>query len=96
MLGEAFGKIGLTDPAIDTLKQALANHSDSSDDLGFQLRYSLMLTLTEKARTDHHLESAVEAEKIASGIAVARFDYRDIQEKYDAAKKLVAELRSGG
>ncbi len=96
MLGESFGKIGLTDPAIDTLKQALANHSDSNDDLGFQLRYSLMLTLTEKARTDKSLDSAVEAEKIASGIAVARFDFRDIQEKYDEAKKLVAELRSGG
>ncbi len=95
MLGESFGKIGLIDPAIDTLKQAIANHSDNNDDLGFQLRYSLMLTLSEKARTDRHLESAVEAEKLASGIAISRFDYRDIQAKYDEAKKLVAELRSG-
>lgn len=95
MLGEAFGKIGLIDPAIDTLKQALANHSDQSDDLGFQLRYALMMTLTEKARHDQSLEAAQEAEKLASGIAVARFDYRDIQDKYDEAKKLVAELRAG-
>ncbi|MCA9272429.1 MAG: tetratricopeptide repeat protein [Phycisphaerales bacterium] len=95
MLGEAFGKIGLTDPAIDTLKQALANHSDPSDDLGFQLRYALMMTLSEKARNDRSLEAAQEAEKLASGIAVSRFDYRDIQDKYDEAKKLVAELRAG-
>lgn len=95
MLGESFGKIGLTDPAIDTLKQAISNHSDPNDDLGFQLRYALMLTLTEKARSDKNLEAAQEAEKLASGIAVSRFDYRDIQERYDEAKKLVAELRAG-
>src|SRR5690606_33897870 len=94
MLGESFGKIGLTDPAIDTLKQAISNHSDPNDDLGFQLRYALMLTLTEKARSDKNLEAAQEAEKLASGIAVSRFDYRDIQERYDEAKKLVAELRA--
>lgn len=95
MLGESFAKIGLIDPAIDTLKQALANHSDQSDDLGFQLRYSLMMTLSEKAQNDKSLDAAQEAEKLASGIAVSRFDYRDIQDKYDEAKKLVAELRAG-
>lgn len=94
MLGEAFGKIGLTDPAIDTLKQALESHSDSNDDLGYQLRYSLMATLAEKARTDRSLESAREAERLASGIAVSRFDYRDIQQRYEEIKKLVIELRS--
>lgn len=95
MLGESFGKIGLTDPAIDTLKQAIANHTDDSDDLGYQLRYSLMAMLMTKAETDRDLATAQEAEKIASGIAMARFDYKDIQDQYTKAKKLVADLRSG-
>lgn len=94
MLGEAFGKIGLTDPAIDTLKQALESHSDPNDDLGYKLRYGLMATLAEKARNDRHLDSAVQAEKLASGIAISRFDYRDIQAQYEGIKRLVAELRS--
>ncbi len=94
MLGESFGKIGLTDPAIDTLKQALSTHSDENDDLGYKLRYSLMTMLMAKAETDADLSTATEAEKIASGIAMSRFDYMDIQDQYVKAKALVSKLRS--
>jgi tetratricopeptide (TPR) repeat protein len=94
MLGESFGKIGLTDPAIDTLKQALASHSDENDDLGFKLRYTLMAMLMTKADTDKDLPTATEAEKIASGIAMSRLDYKDIQDQYVKAKALVTELRN--
>ena len=93
MLGESFGKIGMTDPAIDTLRQALASHTDDRDATGLQLRYALMDALVRKAEAENDGEAAVEAEKLASGIAMQQFDYRDIQARYDAAKKLVKGLR---
>ncbi|HED53261.1 MAG TPA: hypothetical protein ENJ00_03560 [Phycisphaerales bacterium] len=93
MLGESFGKIGLTDPAINTLKQAIGTHPDTHDALGMQLRYSLMDALETKARNERVLQAALEAEELASAIAMEQFDYRDIQERYEAIKKLVAELR---
>lgn len=93
MLGESFGKIGLTDPAIDTLKQAISSHSDDTDDLGYQLRYTLMAMLMAKAEHDQDLPTAQEAEKIASSIAMSQFDYKDIQDQYTKAKQLVSDLR---
>lgn len=96
MLGESFGKIGLTDPAIDTLKQAINHHADDNDELGYQLRYTLMAMLMAKAESDRDLQTAQEAEKIASSIAMSRFDYKDIQEQYTKAKALVGELRNAG
>ena len=93
MLGESFGEIGLTDPAIDTLKQAIASHADENDDLGFKLRYTLMAMLMAKADAEKDVSTAQEAEKIASGIAMVRFDYKDIQNQYVKAKSLVTHLR---
>ncbi|MEO1585153.1 MAG: hypothetical protein AAFR96_11375 [Planctomycetota bacterium] len=93
MLGESFGEIGMIDPSIDTLRQALASHSDDRDETGMLLRYTLMEQLTRKAEAESDSEAAAEAEKLASGIATQRFDYRDIQDRYDTAKKLVKRLR---
>ncbi|MEL7483469.1 MAG: tetratricopeptide repeat protein [Planctomycetota bacterium] len=93
MLGESFGKIGMIDPAIDTLRQALSSHSDDRDETGLKLRYALMDALSKKAEAENDGEAAAEAEKIASGIAMQQFDYRDIQARYDTAKQLVKRLR---
>lgn len=94
MLGESFGKIGMIDPAIDTLRQALGTHSDDRDETGLKLRYALMDALARKAEAEGDADAASEAEKLASGIATQQFDYRDIQERYDAAKQLVKRFRS--
>ncbi|MEM1331682.1 MAG: hypothetical protein AAGG07_14105 [Planctomycetota bacterium] len=93
MLGESFGKIGMIDPAIDTLRQALSTHSDDRDETGLKLRYALMDALSQKAEAESDAEAAAEAEKFASGIAMQQFDYQDIQARYDAAKQLVKRLR---
>ncbi len=93
MLGESFGKIGMIDPAIDTLRQAITSHSDDRDETGMQLRYALMDALSRKAEAEEDGDAAAEAEKIASGIAMQQFDYRDIQARYEAAKQLVKRLR---
>ncbi|MEM1072211.1 MAG: hypothetical protein AAGH71_05255, partial [Planctomycetota bacterium] len=94
MLGESFGKIGLVDPAIDTLRQALASHTDDRDELGLKLRYALMDALFRKADSESSLEEAQEAERIASGIAMQQFDYADIQQRYTDAKALVTRLKA--
>ncbi|MEM8758670.1 MAG: hypothetical protein AAGF47_12935, partial [Planctomycetota bacterium] len=93
MLGESFGKIGLTDPAIDTLRQALESHNDPNNELGLSLRYSLMDALLKKAEAESELGAAVDGEKLASGIAMQQFDYRDIQQRYSDAKALVTRLK---
>ncbi len=93
MLGESFGKIGMIDPAIDTLRQALTSHTDDRDETGLKLRYALMDALAKKAEAESDGGAAAEAEKIASGIAMQQFDYRDIQARYDTVKQLVKRLR---
>jgi hypothetical protein len=93
MLGESFGQIGMTDPAIATIREAIAAHPEDRDDLGLQLRYALLDALTKKAQAEGDAESAAEAEKLAGGIAMQRFDYRDIQARYEQAKQLTSRLR---
>lgn len=93
MLGESFGQIGMTDPAIATIREAIAAHPEDRDDLGLQLRYALLDALTKKAQAENDADSAAEAEKLAGGIAMQRFDYRDIQMRYEQAKQLASRHR---
>jgi hypothetical protein len=93
MLGESFGHIGMTDPAIATLREAIASHNDDRDDLGLQLRYLLLDALMKKAESESDPVSAAEAERLSGGIAMQQFGYRDIQQRYAQAKQLAARLR---
>lgn len=92
-LGQAFAKMGWLDEAIDTLRKALEQHADPDDAQGMELRYALMNVLQLKAAQDRDAQAAQEAEKLASGIAIRQISYRDIRERRDTLKKLVAELR---
>ncbi len=93
LLGESFFKQDWVDEAIDTYRRAIDGHDDPHDAAGLDLRYGLMMALQAKARTDSDLESALEAEKLASGIAIHQINFRDIKIQRNELKQLVGELK---
>jgi Flp pilus assembly protein TadD len=95
LLGQCFERIGWTDEAIQTYRGAMDAVEDPSSTQGLEIRYGLMSALQSKAGAERDLESAVEAEKIASGIAIVQITFKDIRERREALKKLIAELRAG-
>lgn len=94
-LGKSFQAMGWHDESIATFRQAIEQHSNMSDDLGMDLRYGLMSGLAAKADKERDLESAEEAEKLASSIAIEQFSFRDIRDRREHLKKLVGELKQG-
>ena len=60
-----------------------------------EINYGLMDALLTKATDHRELDAAVEADKIASGIAIKDISFKAIRQKRDAIKKLLAELRQG-
>ena len=90
---EAFHAIGWAAEAIDTYRAALEGVQDEGSEIAMELRYGLMCALQEKADSDRDVGSAEEADRIASQIAMKRFDYKDIVERRQAIKDLIKELR---
>ena len=93
MLGQSFAAIGWNDEAVETLRHALTQHEDESNDEGFELRYALMVALLNKAQQDRDPAPAEEADKIASGIAMQQIGYKDIRERRQEIKQLLSELK---
>lgn len=93
LLGESFFRQDWVDEAIDTYKRAIEGHDDSKDTSGLDLRYGLMCALQRKAREETDLDAAIEADKLASGIAIQQINYRDIKAQRNELKKLVSELK---
>ena len=94
-LAQAFQKIDYTDEAIHTYRQAMESHKLPTDEMGMALRYGLMTALQVKAEKERELASAEEADKIASALSTQQFNYRDIRQRRDALKKLIADLKRG-
>lgn len=86
---------GWLDEAIATFRRALEGVEDQKSDVGLEIRYGLMTALQRKAEAERDLEAADEADKLAGGIAIQSFGYKDIRERRDAIKKLIADLKSG-
>lgn len=95
-LAQAFQKIDYIDEAINTYHHAREAHKSDTDETGMSLAYGLMTALLLKAERERELPVAEEADKLASLIAIKKFDYRDIRAKRDAIKKLMAEIKRGG
>ncbi len=95
-LGKAFQSIGWQDAAIDTYRKALESRPDMDDEITMDLRYGLMGALKEHAREQRDVEAADEAYKLASGIAMQNFNYRDIKEQRQEIKALLDELKAAG
>jgi predicted Zn-dependent protease len=94
-LGQAFMKIGWTDEAVHTFRQAMDTYKLTTDETGMALRFGLLSALQTKAEADRDLAVAEEADKLASAIAVQQFNYRDIRTRRDALKKLIGEIKRG-
>ena len=95
LLGQSFQKLGWHSEAVGMLRQAAEAHSSSDDDLALDLRYGLLLALEGKAREDRDIESAEEATKLASAIAMKQIGYRDVRARRDELQTLIKELREG-
>ncbi len=91
---EAFLKIDWIDEAVTTYRAALEGIVDPGSELALELRYGLMCALQQLAEKDRDLESAEEADRLASEIAMKRFDYRDIVDRRKQIKDLIKSLRA--
>lgn len=93
-MGRAFSHIeGWENEAIQTLRRAIEELEDKTSDSALELRYDLMTALQRKATKDRDAGSAQEADELAASIAMQRFNFRDIREKRDQIKALIAELK---
>jgi tetratricopeptide (TPR) repeat protein len=86
---------GWLDEAIETYRSALDGLADEKSDLGMEIRYGLMAALHEKGETTRDLGAAEEADKLAAGIAIQSFGYKDIRERRDKIKTLINDLKDG-
>ncbi|MCA9299703.1 MAG: hypothetical protein KDA28_11585 [Phycisphaerales bacterium] len=94
MLGQSFAAIDFLDEAIGTLGRAVEQLEDASSEIGMELRYNLMRVLRRKAEDERDLASAQKAEELASQIAIAQLNFRDIRTHREELKKLVQDLRA--
>lgn len=93
MLARSFAQIEFLDEAVQTFRDAVEAHPIPDDETGMDLRYGLMTALRAKAEEERELETAKEAEKIASAIAIKQIDFRDIRDQRVQLKELVRSLR---
>lgn len=93
-LGKAFLEIEYAGEAVEMFRKGLEMR-EITDELNLELHYGLMRALQAKAEADRDLGSAQEADSVASSITVKQFNYRDVRQRRDAIKKLIAELRAG-
>jgi len=87
---------GWLDEAVQTYRSALVGIQDEKSDLGLEIRYGLMVALHAKGEADRDLEAGEEADKLAAGIAIQSFGFRDIRERREKIKALIGELKGGG
>ncbi|MCA9277207.1 MAG: hypothetical protein KDA29_14390 [Phycisphaerales bacterium] len=95
LMGKSFLALGgWEDAAITTFGQALDGITDENSELGMDIRYGLMEALMAKAQKDNDASAAQEADKIAAGIAIQQFSYRDVREKREQIKAMLTELKA--
>jgi len=77
---------------IGTLKEGIEMYPFKDDDLGMSLRYLLVDALEKQAVKNKSVEMAREAQKMASEILQVSIRYRDIRDRIENLKKVVAGL----
>jgi len=93
-LGQSFLRLGWHTEAINSLRSALKEHRSETDEIGMQIRYTLMTALRAKAEAEQDLTAAEEALSIASGIAMQQIGYRDIRQQRESLQQVVQSLRA--
>jgi tetratricopeptide (TPR) repeat protein len=94
-LGQAFYQIQFYDGAVETFRQALEGLPAGEQELAMELKYGLMVALQGRAEESGSLEDAEEAHKLVSQIAIQQFNYRDVRQRRETLKALVAKLKGG-
>ena len=93
LMAQSFRRLdGWEDAAITTFDQAFSGITDESSDLGMDIRYGLMDALQAKAQKDGDVEAAKRADKLAAGLAIQQFNYRDVRERREQIKALISEI----
>lgn len=93
-MGRAFMALGgWDDAAISTLRAGLSDIPDETTPLGMELRYALLCALQAKAMHEKDGSTAEEADKIAAGIAMQKFNFRDVRERREQIKSLLSEIK---
>jgi Flp pilus assembly protein TadD len=92
-LGEAFTGKEWFDEAIDTLRRGIEGHPIADDALGTGLRYDLGRALQAKATRESDAEAAKEALSVISNIAQLDINYRDVRQRVETLRQLIAELQ---
>lgn len=90
-LARSFQKISYFDEAVQTFRGALTA-GDMAPEMNLELQYDLMTALMDQGKASKNAEAVREADKIASAIAMKQFNYRDVKQKRDEIKRLLAEL----
>ncbi len=85
---------GWDDAAVGTFRTGLEGMPDDTTPLGMELRYGLLCALQSKAMGEKSAEAADEADRIAAGIAMQKFNFRDVRERREQIKALMIELRN--
>ncbi len=94
LIGQAFRQLGgWEDAAITTFEGALEGITDETSELGMDIRYGLMDALQAKAEKERDLAAAQRAEKLAAAMAIQQFNYRDVRERRDQIKALIADIK---
>ena len=94
LIGKAFRQLGgWEDAAITSFEQAFAGISDETSELGMDIRYGLMDALQAKADKDQDLVSAERADKLAAGMAIQQFNFRDVRDRREQIKALITQIR---
>lgn len=95
LMGQSFRALGgWEDAAITTYEQALDGITDEGSELGMDIRYGLMDALQAKADKERDLAIAERADKLAAGLAIQQFNYRDVRDRREAIKALISELKA--
>ncbi len=94
-MGRSFLALGgWDDAAVGTFRAGLDGIPDETTPLGMELRYGLLCALQAKALSERSQEAAEEADRIAAGIAMQKFSFRDVRERREQIKALIAEMKA--
>ncbi|MEO1512084.1 MAG: hypothetical protein AAFU70_08430, partial [Planctomycetota bacterium] len=94
MMAQCFLRLGgWEDAAVSTFRQALEGIVDTGSELSLELNYGLMCALLDKASVSRDLAAAEEADRLASQIAMKKFNYRDVKDRREQIKTLLADIR---
>ncbi len=96
-IGQAYQSLGWDSDAIETFRAGIANITDLfNDPMSRDFRYALMQSLQKHAVEARDLPAAEEAAKLAQAISMEQISYKDIRQRREQLKALIAELKAGG